>query len=135
MPLMTWEASLDVGVETMNREHREILDLMNRLYDAHGAAQTGAGVNTLVDRLGAVCAKHFADEEEFMRKIAFPALIPHKQLHQRLLERYTGYAEQIRANHGRPTDEFFDFLKFWLTSHIKGIDTKYGEHLRRGAAA
>src|SRR5208283_2214610 len=98
-----------------NREHREILDLMNRLYDAHSAAQTGAGVNTLVERLGAVCAKHFADEEEFMRRIGFPAL--------------------IRAHHGKPNDEFFDFLKFWLTSHIKGIDTKYGEHMRHGAAA
>ena len=32
------------------------------------------------------------------------------------------------AAKGAPDDKFFAFLKFWLTSHITGIDTKYAEH-------
>ena len=29
MPIMNWDASLDVGVESMNDDHKQILDLMN----------------------------------------------------------------------------------------------------------
>jgi hypothetical protein len=29
---------------------------------------------------------------------------------------------------GVATDKFFQFLKFWLSSHIEGIDTKYAAH-------
>ena len=135
MPIMQWDTSLDVGVEAMNREHREILALMNRLYDADRAGQHGAVINQLVADLGEVCVKHFADEEAFMRQVGYQGLASHQELHQRLLKRYGEFAAQIKARWGAPDDAFFHFLKFWLTSHIKGIDMKYGDHVRGGMAA
>ena len=93
-----------------------------------GFPEAGAAVNGLVAELAQVCRRHFADEEAYMAQIGYPNLQTHQRLHAQLLERVGQHAEAIRAADGRPTDEFFDFLRFWLTSPIKGIDTKYAAH-------
>ena len=130
MPIMTWDASLDVGVESMNKEHQEILDKMNEIFDAAQSGTTGAPINRLVGELGQITTGHFADEEAFMESIGFANLAQHKLQHQALLEKFTKHAEAIEAAGGVARAEFFHFLRFWLASHIKGIDIKYGEHAR-----
>jgi hemerythrin len=133
MPIMSWDPSLDVGVEAMNLEHRDILTAMNRVYDAAAQGVRGEAINSLVSQLGSVCVRHFEDEERFMERAGYPDRDRHKQLHARLLAQFQEHAQAIRQAGGQTTDEFFNFLKFWLTSHIRGIDTKYGAHAK-GAA-
>ena len=48
MPIMTWDNSLDIGVHDMNREHQDILDAMNAIYDAHQAGRKGGSINSMV---------------------------------------------------------------------------------------
>lgn len=128
MPIMTWDKSLDIGVAPMNHEHQDILDLMNKIYDARAEGREGAVINLLVSQLGACCTHHFADEERYMAQIGYPELETHKLLHKKLLTNFTQHAADIRAAGGKPTDAFFTFLKFWLSSHIKGVDIKYAAH-------
>lgn len=128
MPLMDWSPALDVGVESMNREHREILSAMNAVYDGAQAGQFGAPMMARIARLGDVTQRHFADEERFMAQTGYPGLETHKAIHARLLRDFTTHAEAIAAAGGVPSKEFFQFLHLWLSAHIKCIDRKYGDH-------
>ena len=128
MPIMSWDQSLDVGIPAMNREHQDILEVMNKIYDAKAQGQEGEFINGLVSKLGSVCVHHFRDEEALMEQMAYPGIELHKQLHAKLLGQFSEHAKAIQLAGGRPTDEFFHFLKFWLTAHIKGIDMKYAAH-------
>lgn len=133
MPIMTWDSSLDIGVEAMNREHREILDAMNAIFDAHAAGQQGPAINRLIQRLGEITTRHFADEEKYMAAIGFPELGVHKRIHATLLQDFGRHAEGIKSVGGIANPAFFGFLKRWLAAHIKGIDTKYAAHARVAA--
>ena len=128
MPIMNWDNSLDIGVKAMNDEHHGLLDIMNQIYDAHAGGKQGATINALVAKLGEACTAHFAHEEAYMQRIGYPGFNKHKALHTNLLTRYGAFAAQIRAGGGLASDAFFQFLKFWLSSHIKGFDTKYAAH-------
>lgn len=132
---MLWDTTLDIGVEPMNAEHRDILDCMNQIFDAHAKSVKGPSINMLVDRLGDICVTHFRDEEAFMRSIGFPGLQTHQLLHKKLLARYGELAAQIKSDGGVANNDFFQFLKFWLSSHIQGIDVKYAEHSRNARPA
>jgi hemerythrin-like metal-binding protein len=134
MPLMNWDDSLDVGVPQMNAEHQEILTAMNKIFDAHSNGESGPRMNSLIARLGEICVRHFKDEEAFMRACAFPDLALHARIHAKLLNDFGAHAVSIEAAGGRPTAEFFNFLKLWLSAHIRGIDKKYGEHAARARA-
>lgn len=135
MPLMTWDQSLDIGVEPMNREHRDILDAMNAVYDGAEAKQFGPGMNAKIARLGEITTRHFADEEAFMAKVGFPELSTHKMIHQKLLKDFGEHAQSIAAAGGVPTRDFFTFLRLWLSAHIKGIDLKYGKFAQAAVKA
>ena len=78
MPLMNWDSSLDVGVDKMNDEHQQILSLMNRIYDAREAGQSGPDVIALVDRLDRVTIDHFRDEVAYMEQIGYAGIASHK---------------------------------------------------------
>ena len=131
MPLMDWDQSLDIGVEAMNREHRDILDAMNAVYDGANAGQSGPAMMAKIARLGDVTKRHFADEEAYLAKINYPELQVHKGIHAKLLADFAAHAQAIEAAGGVPTSAFFTFLRLWLSAHIKCIDMKYGEHARR----
>ena len=135
MPIMNWNDTLDVGVEAMNDEHKGILDAMNAIYDRAKEGVTGDEINALVGKLGDVTVKHFADEEAFMQKKGFPEFETHKRLHTKLLDRFAKEAEAIKDAGGVVSDDFFNFLRFWLGSHIRGIDKKYGDHANGEKAA
>ena len=133
MPIMNWDQTLDIGVEAMNKEHREILDAMNRIFDAHAAGQHGPAINHLVARLGDVTTRHFADEEAYMAKVGYPGLGSHKLIHVKLLQDFGTHAAAIKAAGGQVNPDFFSFLRRWLVAHIKGIDIKYATHAKAAA--
>ncbi|MDZ4691695.1 hemerythrin family protein [Terricaulis sp.] len=128
MPIMVWDQSLDIGVHDMNREHQDILNAMNEIYDAAQAGQRGAGIMAKVDRLGQVTAKHFRDEEAFMARTKYPDLENHKRMHAKLLRDFAEHRAATEAAGGAPSNAFFQFLRLWLAAHIKCIDLKYAVH-------
>lgn len=125
MPIMTWDSSLDVGVESMNDDHKQILDLMNEIHDRAAAGETGEAMIALVDTLAGVTTEHFRDEEAYMASVDFAGLASHTLIHADLLKKYIAHADAIRTNGGQVPSDFLMFLKLWLTAHIKGIDMKY----------
>jgi len=133
MPIMTWDSSLDIGVHEMNREHQDILDAMNAIYDASLAGKKGDAINAMVAHLGAATTRHFRDEEAFMARIGYADLDNHKRIHAKLLRDFATHQIATQEAGGKPSAAFFQFLRLWLAAHIKCIDLKYAEHSRRSA--
>jgi hemerythrin len=48
-------------------------------------------------------------------------------VHKHLAERLDTFVADFRAT-GALSDDFFQFLKMWLKSHICGIDAQYAQH-------
>lgn len=135
MPLMNWDQSLDIGVEKMNAEHRDILDAMNLVYDGANAGQSGPAMMAKIARLGDITTRHFADEEAYLTRIGYPELEIHKGIHQKLLDDFATHSQAIAEAGGKPTSAFFTFLRLWLSAHIKCIDLKYGNYARSAQKA
>lgn len=135
MPIMTWDNSLDIGVHEMNREHQGILDAMNAIYDACQAGKKGDLINGMIANLGAITTRHFRDEEAYMARIGYSDLDNHRRMHARLLNDFATHQAAAAAAGGEPSPAFFQFLRLWLSAHIKCIDLKYAEHSRSKAVS
>ena len=70
--------------------------------------------------------KHFTEEEALMEANNYDRLDSHKLIHKNLLERMGGFKSQIEDG-SLVKDDLVAFLRVWLTSHIKGIDARYGK--------
>lgn len=126
MAYLEWtENELGVGVDAMDHEHRLLIDRMNAVYDGAEKGLPYPEMKKRMDELAAYTVKHFKDEEEYMEKMKFEGLGTHKIIHQQLLTQFDDHMKKFQDSQ-QVSGAFFSFLKVWLTSHIRGIDRKYG---------
>jgi hemerythrin len=120
-------------VNAMDIEHKKLVDIMNKLYDKVNAKSNKTEVGAILKELGNFVVMHFEHEEKFFDGLDYSQAGVHKKIHKDLLERFKGHSAEFEKT-GILTPAFFQFLKTWLTAHIMGIDTKYGEIAKRKAA-
>lgn len=125
--LMNWSPELDVKIDHMNDQHKELLDLMNIVYQLHNQEANFDPIFNAIEDLKNATIKHFQDEEVYMASIHFPGLATHKIIHDQLLKQFQTHIDRYQKERSLG-EHFFGFLKLWLSAHIQGIDAKYGDH-------
>ena len=131
---MKWDERFRLNVDTMDEQHQGLIQQMNHLFDLHHANAPTEQILTALGRLGELTVSHFKQEEQYMQSIGYPELSVHQGTHASLLKTFEQYRAQIVAANGEIPRKFFDFLRFWLSSHICGIDAKYSKFSHELAA-
>lgn len=130
MPLIEWRKEFETGVADVDHEHRELVDLINRLHEniAGGAART-----RIAEFLGEVFARiaaHFALEESIMRKHAYDEYEAHKAEHEKLLDEIRDIMD---AQQDDPSSAYADGLALtvrdWFVNHFKSKDARLHKQL------
>lgn len=127
MGFFRWTDELDVGVDAMNDEHKYLISLMNKLNQQHEAHKSKDELTLTLRDLVEYTERHFADEEKYMESVGFPGLRTHALIHKDLMEKLRRHQSDFMTS-GVLEPIFFEFLKFWLSAHIRGIDKKYTAH-------
>lgn len=126
MPFVEWNESLSVGVPLFDSQHKELVNMINTLYDA---MRRGEGKTVLADIFTSLVnytAMHFKAEEDKMQGAAYPELAVHKEEHRKLVEQAKELEAQFRNGSLMISIEVMSFLKEWLAHHILQTDKKYG---------
>lgn len=132
-----WDDSLSIGVDEIDNDHKELINLFNRLY-ASCSASVGALIAAEIDALIRLfeCAKHhFQREENLMKKVDYPDFADHKELHDDLLLITLNFQEKLRSTEIHEiTDETLEFLRSWIVNHIMEhimeSDKAFGNYLK-----
>ena len=125
-PFLEWSDRYAVGVAVIDGQHREMLDLVNRLF---AGLQAGRDRDELVETLRELvrATEHnFATEERLMQEHGL-ALGHHHEEHQRLLEAIRRFDLPLDAGGLGATARF---LREWLLGHIDEDDRPFAEQLR-----
>jgi hemerythrin-like metal-binding protein len=68
MRLLDWKDEYSVGIEAVDHEHKELIALINRLYDELETPNAKLTVPAFFGDLLKAIGSHFALEEKFMRE-------------------------------------------------------------------
>ncbi len=128
-----WQPGYDIGVEDMNNEHKHLLGLMSKLHDDYLGKRSFTTQLQTLEELLSYTIKHFSDEERYFDSIGFPEAESHKGIHKNLLDKLSHFADNFKKT-GELNEEFFAFLKTWLSAHIQGVDIRYGNFSKTLAA-
>ncbi|GAB4014078.1 MAG: hypothetical protein Fur0010_11690 [Bdellovibrio sp.] len=128
-----WTEQLVLGVDSMDKQHHHLVNLINLLVDELNK-DNSTQVKPKFETLCQFVVKHFQDEESLMQKEGFVGVETHKVIHKQLLDKVGVFAEAL--NKGTlDKAALMSFLTMWLKSHIMGIDRKYGDHIKSKKAA
>jgi hemerythrin-like metal-binding protein len=123
--LITWDDSIQFGIDAIDGQHRRLVDLINQL---HRAMRKRAGkivIGPILDALAEYTARHFKAEEQLMAKSGYAELEGHKRLHEKLVGQVLDFKNQFESGSATVTLDLMTFLSGWLVNHIKGVDRKY----------
>jgi len=81
-----WTADLETGDPAIDREHRELIELLDRLQEAAAAGDQQAQVSHALDQFRAHTIEHFPHEERAMDAARFPGLARHAAVHARITD-------------------------------------------------
>ena len=128
--LIRWGPAVSVGVGSMDKQHRHLVDLTNRLYRSLKNGQAQEKLGEVLEELIEYTKQHFHAEEALMRVHQYPGLEDQLGMHAELVETAGKLYADYRG--GMPIGvKAMNFLREWLTNHITVEDKKYGVYLNR----
>ena len=132
MGLLHWEKRYSVGIEAVDHEHRELVDLINRLHEKATVQGSKVAVLAFFGDLYKAISAHFALEERFMRERSYDQLSQHKFDHERLLDEIRDIMEDYEVNDLFDDKLLAQRLDAWFSRHFESHDARLhralGEH-------
>ncbi|VAX09526.1 Methyl-accepting chemotaxis protein I (serine chemoreceptor protein) [hydrothermal vent metagenome] len=128
--LMPWSDDLIVGIAEIDRQHQQLVSMMNELHHVLGRNLGTTAVQRVLKGLVNYTVNHFDYEERLMRKHGYPLADcdQHKQKHEALKAKVMAFKQRVDAGDAGDagdadiTDELLEFLKDWLVRHIQRSD-------------
>ncbi|MDR1445091.1 MAG: bacteriohemerythrin [Treponema sp.] len=129
--IVQWHDSYSVGIHLVDEQHKELINLTNKLYEASIQGwdkSKDAFMNTVhaaVDYAG----YHFSTEEKIMERINYPDYLSHKKEHSDFVKEVLRQVQDFQAGQKVSANDFVLFLKNWVLTHIAVCDKKMGLYL------
>lgn len=123
-----WNDGYKIGDEDIDAQHQQLFKLVNTVLEAKGKeALTLCAMN-----LFQYTRKHFAHEEQLMKRLEYPAMASHQAQHEGLISRLSEVAARI-ANGTLDHQVLETFLSDWLLNHIATSDIKLAAYIHTHA--
>lgn len=125
MVFIEWKEIYETGVEEVDFEHRELVDLLNSVFAQLVTTGSETSVSEFLGEVYSKISSHFALEEKNMRDAGFAEYGAHKNDHEALLDALRDLMEEYE--HGLAADHYEAFsirLDRWFTSHFGTFDAR-----------
>lgn len=122
MKFINFGKDYEIGIRSVDQQHKEIIDTINYLYDirTHDKKEILEYFNTLVTQL----KTHFESEENLMKENKVVHFISHKLEHDRAYSKYADYYNTYKAGNTEFDPEILVSLKNWIQNHMIRKDMK-----------
>lgn len=125
-PLLEWDDRYSVGVSRFDKQHRQLIKLINDLNEAMKLNKDDTYVNRILDELVDYTVNHFSSEENLMKRYNYPDFDAHVRIHKDLVAKVADFQKQFKSGNAMLNVELMQFLRSWLVDHIQGTDQRYG---------
>jgi hemerythrin len=135
MSYVNWNESMSVSVEVIDRQHQELLRLLNELHDAMTQGHGNTVLREIIEGLIEYTHTHFKTEESYFEACDYPDCAAHKQQHRDFVVKVMDFKQGFDEGRLMLTIDVMSFLGDWLVEHIQGSDASYAPFLRAEGVA
>jgi hemerythrin-like metal-binding protein len=130
MDLIVWGPKYELGHETVDFQHKNLVQILNNLNTAIEKNQALLLVEITLDELVKYTKYHFQDEEDLFSKSEYPGVDGHKNSHKSFIEEVASFQKRFEMGDDRVAVDIVGFLRDWLINHILVDDKAYIEYLK-----
>ena len=123
MAILNWVPDLNTGIEEIDRQHRRIVDYINRLYELRETPDRKLLGDVIAETVDYTLS-HFAFEEAMIEEAGYMFSGPHKRVHELFIRKVTEIQQRFEAGED-VANELHGMLSRWLFNHIRNEDRGY----------
>ncbi len=128
--LLPWSEEYFVGIDFADVQHKQIVDIINRLHQALVDGKGRKVVGKALDDLIRYSQAHFAAEEKVLQSCGYPDFLAHHTEHECLTYKVLLFYQKFMVDDARMTPEGVKFLKDWMGKEILDADMKFAPFLK-----
>jgi hemerythrin len=127
-----WSDTYSTGVTLIDEQHKGLLDLINDLFNhvTGDEAKERAYFQAVIQQAVQYVKFHFATEEKYMTSIGFRGFADHKKAHDQFVLTVITTIKNFEKGNTLTLENFANFLKDWVLSHIAVMDKQYSKYQR-----
>ena len=125
-----WDTPYETGISFIDRQHRELFDILRRLRPSRTSAASHRELSTVLAALERAVPQHFLDEEAYMSRVRYPGQLDHCVEHRVFLIRLQNLRESHESGEPGAQLEATQFLCTWFREHILEQDSALAHHAR-----
>lgn len=125
MTLLQWREDFRVGIEEVDFEHRELIELINATHAQVGAGASLGSLDRALGDIHSAISAHFALEEKIMRGLQYDAFVEHKADHERLLDDIRDIMDEVALQGVFDEAVFGQRLADWFGVHFRTHDARF----------
>ena len=127
MKTINWRDEFSVGVEEMDRQHKKLLAMINRLIEEQHTLTDQKTIADLLDGMIEYAEEHFRAEEYLMAEYGYDLKALQEQQHQSFIDKTTSFYSAADLGPNILSTALLDYLSIWLVEHILKQDMRYKE--------
>jgi hemerythrin-like metal-binding protein len=129
MATINWNDALSVKIESIDVQHRKLIDLINHFYDNVNKQAPKELMFEMIQALKEYTVFHFSTEERYMKLHGFPEYLNHKAEHDAFVTKVLDIEARFKSGKILMTTEITGFIRNWVAKHIMETDKKYSDFL------
>lgn len=130
MSFMPWTDGLVLGIETIDSQHRWLVDQTNALHDEiTQSTPNKEHIGHILEGLVEYTMNHFILEEEMFSRFGYPETTAHKAEHDKFTATAVELLHQFESG-SNVGDSALNLLKNWLQHHIMVVDRAYAPFMK-----
>lgn len=124
--MMIWNRSLETGHATIDDDHRNLVDQLNKLSGALARGEGKERILGMILFLNHYAREHFAREEVHMQRVGCPAAAENCRAHAQFVAKLDTWVGQLQSSDvSTPLVlEVHREMCTWIKNHIVGVDCK-----------
>lgn len=123
--MLRWDESYSVQIESIDAQHKQLFDAINRFDEALEAGEGPAALLRLLGFLIHYAEMHFETEEALFEKCGYGEAEAHKEQHAAFLQNVKRYEARLEAGDIVLPVELTGFLDNWIREHVLSSDQRY----------
>lgn len=124
MTFLTWKPEYSVGIESVDHEHREMIELVNDLHKEMKERGDPGSIDQFLGDIHATISAHFALEERVMRQSNYDEYEPHKDDHEELLDQIRDLMDAYAFDPDAGLPLLQERLSNWFGMHFSTFDSR-----------
>ncbi len=125
MKKILWDESFSVGVEVLDQQHKQVVEIINRLIDEPAEGFGPDEVARVLDDLTKFVHYHFQTEERLLAERGYEDLQTQQAEHREFRNELAGLCMGSMKDHTVIPINALLYLKEWWVDHILVKDMKY----------